>query len=37
VESSGVLNPLVIDGLPKGAAADFVAHVRERINAAPRG
>ena len=36
VESSGGLNPLVIEGLPKGAARDFVAHVRTRINEAPR-
>ncbi len=28
VESSGGLNPLTIDGLPKAAARDFVAHVR---------
>jgi hypothetical protein len=34
VESSGGLNPLVIDGLPKGKARYFVEHVRERINAA---
>ena len=37
VESSGGLNPLVIDGLPKGRAREFVAHVRTRVNAAPRG
>jgi len=36
VESSGGLNPLVIEGLPKGSARDFVAHVRQRINQAPR-
>jgi hypothetical protein len=28
VESSGGLNPLMIDGVSKGAARDFVAHVR---------
>ncbi len=32
VESSGGLNPLVVDGLPKGPARYFVEHVRERIN-----
>ena len=37
VESSGGLNPLVIEGLPKGRASDFVAHVRTRINQAPKG
>jgi hypothetical protein len=36
VESSGGLNPLIIEGLPKGRARDFVAHVRTRINAAPK-
>ncbi len=29
VESSGGLNPLTIDGLPKTAARDFVARVRQ--------
>lgn len=28
VESSGGLNPLTIEGLPKGAAKDFVAQLR---------
>ena len=28
VESSGGLNPLTIDGVSKGPARDFVAHVR---------
>ena len=32
VESSGGLNPLVVDGLPKSQARYFVEHVRERIN-----
>ena len=36
VESSGGINPLTIPGLPKGRAREFVEHVRERINAAPR-
>ena len=35
VESSGGLNPLTIDGLPKGQARDFVNYVRERMNQAP--
>jgi hypothetical protein len=35
VESSGGLNPLVVTGLPKSSAAQFVKHVRERINRAP--
>jgi hypothetical protein len=34
VESSGGLNPLVVDGLPKTPARYFVEHVRERINEA---
>ena len=34
VESTGGLNPLVVDGLPKGPARYFVEHVRERINEA---
>ena len=32
VESSGGLNPLRVNGLPKSAARYFVEHVRERIN-----
>ena len=32
VESSGGLNPLSIEGLPKAAARDFVAHVRLQMN-----
>jgi hypothetical protein len=37
VESSGGLNPLTIEGLPKGAAHDFVTHVRQQMNQpAPR-
>jgi hypothetical protein len=35
VESSGGLNPLVIEGAPKSQARDFVTHVRERMNDAP--
>ena len=35
VESSGGLNPLVIDGVPKSLARHFVDYVRERMNAAP--
>jgi hypothetical protein len=34
IESSGGLNPLVVDGLPKAPARYFVEHVRERINEA---
>ena len=34
VESSGGLNPLVVDGLSKGPARYFVEHVRERVNEA---
>ena len=34
VESSGGLNPLRIDGLPKSQARYFVDHVRERLNSA---
>ena len=34
IESSGGLNPLVVDGLPKSPARYFVEHVRERINEA---
>ena len=34
VESSGGLNPLVVDGLPKAPARYFVEHVRERLNQA---
>jgi hypothetical protein len=42
IESSGGLNPLTINGLPKSSAGAFVAYVRERMNqtsptaAAPR-
>jgi hypothetical protein len=32
VESSGGLNPLRVNGLPKGGARYFVEHVRERLN-----
>jgi hypothetical protein len=32
VESSGGLNPLSIEGLPKAAAREFVAGVRLRMN-----
>jgi hypothetical protein len=32
IESSGGLNPLVVDGLSKSPARYFVEHVRERIN-----
>ena len=35
VESSGGINPLVIDGVPKSLARHFVDYVRERMNAAP--
>ena len=35
VESSGGLNPLVIDGVPKSLARHFVDYVREAMNAAP--
>jgi len=35
VESSGGLNPLVIDGVPKSLARHFVDYVRESMNAAP--
>jgi hypothetical protein len=35
VESSGGLNPLVIEGLPKGPARSFVEYVRTRMNEAP--
>ena len=34
VESSGGLNPLVVDGLPRTPARYFVEHVRERVNEA---
>ena len=34
VESSGGLNPLVVDGVPKSPARYFVEHVRERLNEA---
>jgi hypothetical protein len=32
VESSGGLNPLRVNGLPKSPARYFVEHVRERLN-----
>ncbi len=32
VESSGGLNPLRVNGMPKGQARYFVEHVRERLN-----
>lgn len=32
IESSGGLNPLTIEGLPKGSARQFVEHVRQRMN-----
>ena len=35
VESSGGINPLVIDGVPKSSARRFVEYVREKMNAAP--
>jgi hypothetical protein len=35
VESSGGLNPLVIEGVPKSSARRFVAYVREPMNVAP--
>ncbi|MFZ3360963.1 MAG: hypothetical protein WA177_19605 [Xanthobacteraceae bacterium] len=35
VESSGGLNPLRVNGLPKGQARFFVEHVRERLNDSP--
>ena len=35
IESSGGLNPLVIDGVPKSSARRFVDCVRQRMNAAP--
>jgi hypothetical protein len=35
VESSGGINPLTIDGVPKGSARRFVDYVRARMNAAP--
>ena len=35
IESSGGINPLVIDGVPKWSARRFVDYVRERMNAAP--
>jgi len=35
VESSGGLNPLVVDGVPKSSARRFVAYVRESMNVAP--
>jgi len=35
VESSGGLNPLRVNGLPKSPARYFVDHVRERLNDGP--
>ena len=35
VESSGGLNPLTINGVPKSSARRFVEHVRAAMNAAP--
>jgi hypothetical protein len=35
VESSGGLNPLTIDGVPKSSARRFVECVRQRMNAVP--
>lgn len=35
VESSGGLNPLAIDGVPKSSARRFVVYLREPMNAAP--
>jgi hypothetical protein len=35
VESSGGLNPLMIDGVPKSSARRFVAYLRETMNVAP--
>lgn len=35
VESSGGLNPLAIDGVPKSSARRFVDYVRESMNVAP--
>jgi hypothetical protein len=35
VESSGGLNPLVIDGVPKSLARHFVDYVRQQMNVAP--
>jgi hypothetical protein len=35
IESSGGLNPLVIDGVPKSSARRFVDYVRGAMNAAP--
>jgi hypothetical protein len=32
IESSGGINPLVVDGLPKGAATQFVDQVRAWMN-----
>jgi hypothetical protein len=36
IESSGGLDPLKIDGVPKYQARRFVAFVRERMNEAPQ-
>jgi hypothetical protein len=35
VESSGGINPLTIDGVPKSSARRFVDYVRARMNTAP--
>jgi hypothetical protein len=35
VESSGGINPLVIDGVPKSLARHFVDYVRKYMNVAP--
>ena len=35
IESSGGLNPLTIEGLPKASAREFVQYVRQRMNASP--
>src|SRR5581483_1420901 len=32
VESSGGIDPMIVPGLPKGAANSFVAHVRQLMN-----
>jgi hypothetical protein len=32
VESSGGIDPMIVPGLPKGAANTFVAHVRQLMN-----
>ena len=35
IESSGGLNPLTIDGVPKSSARRFIDYVRASMNAAP--